>query len=108
MVELRDALEIQFTSVEVDEATHTLSVSEKILDVKYTPTGSVTVTIPSLFATGRWYPVDITDTGGSAGTNNITLVTEGSEKINGKDSAVIESDNASFSLFTDGTNYFLK
>lgn len=108
MVELSIALAEIYTPKEVNSATYTVLESDRILDVKYTTTGSVAITIPSSFATSQWSPIDITDTGGSAGTNNITLSTEGSEKINGQDTAVIESDNASFNLFTDGTNYFLK
>jgi hypothetical protein len=49
----------------------------------------------------------VKDVSGSASTNNITLTTPGSETIDGGSTYVINSDYASVTVVSDGTNYFL-
>ena len=49
----------------------------------------------------------IKDESGGAGTNNITIDTEGTEKIDGQDTAVIGSNYDSISLYSDGSNWFI-
>ena len=51
--------------------------------------------------------VEITDTGGNAGTNNITISTEGSETISGDATLVMNIDYTSVTLRSDGTNWFI-
>ena len=48
----------------------------------------------------------IKDAGGLAGTNNITIATEGAEKIDGLDTLVINNNYNSVTLYSDGTNWF--
>lgn len=47
-----------------------------------------------------------TDEGGNAGTNNITIATEGSELINGAATYVINTNYGSVRLYSNGTNWF--
>lgn len=72
----------------------------------HTATGSaVTYTIPSAkVAAGRVFIVK--DGGGGAGSNNITVATEGSETIDGSSTLVISTNYAAARLFSDGTNWF--
>lgn len=91
----------------VISATHTIAKTEKILHVTYPATGAVSIEIPSAFATGVWYPVDIKDASGNAGVNNITITTEGSETIDGAATAVINSNYSAIKIYTDGTNFFI-
>ena len=52
------------------------------------------------------HTVVINDEGGAAATNNITLATEGSEKIDGSATATISTNSASLRLYCDGTDWF--
>ena len=49
----------------------------------------------------------VTDTGGSAAINNITINPHGAETINGGASYVINLNRASVWLQSDGTNWFV-
>lgn len=91
----------------VNAATYTTIESDRILHVTYTTTGTVAIEIPSTFATGEWHYIWIKDADGNAGTNNITISTEGSETIDGAATAVINSNYSAIGLYTDGTNYFV-
>lgn len=52
--------------------------------------------------------VTILDSGGAAGTNAITIDTEGDETINGAESASITTDHGSVELVSNGTDWFAK
>lgn len=62
-----------------------------------------TVTLPAAVADGF---VRIKDVTGSANTNNITVNTPGAETIDGAASDVINSNFASITYVSDGTNWF--
>ena len=50
----------------------------------------------------------VKDENGSTGTNNVTIRASGSQTIDGKNSIVLESPNASVQLYCDGTSkYFI-
>ena len=90
----------------VNAATYDLLTSDHILHVTYTPTGAVTITIPSAqIVSGR--TIIIKDAGGNASTNSITVATEGSETIDGDATAIINSDYTSITLYSDGSNLFI-
>lgn len=91
----------------VNSATYDLTTSDKILSVTYTGTGAVTsLTLPSAqLVSGR--TIKIIDSGGNASTYSITIDTEGSEKINGEDTHVIDSDYGVIELISDGSNWFI-
>jgi hypothetical protein len=90
----------------VNAATYDLLVSDYILSVTYTATGAVTsLTLPTAqTVAGRI--VVVKDAGGNAGTNNITIDTEGAQNIDGVSTYVINSNYQSAPLYCDGTNWF--
>jgi len=67
-----------------------------------------TITIDSDDIARKRYLVTIKDTSNGAGTNNITIATEGSETIDGSATAVISTNNGQVTLYSDGTNLFIK
>ena len=91
----------------VNVATYDLLITDYILHVTYTITGAVTsLTLPTAQTTaGR--TIVIKDAGLTAGTNNITIDTEGSEKIDGANTLVINSNGSSISLYSDGIGWFI-
>jgi len=91
----------------VNAATYDLLVTDSILHVTYTTTGAVTsLTLPTAQATaGR--TITIKDAGGNAGTNNITIDTEGSETIDGDSTWVINGNYDWLILYSDGSNWFI-
>ena len=67
-------------------------------------TAARSLTLPAASAT--LYLV-IKDVSGSASTNNITVNTPGAETIDGGGTYVVNSDYASVTVVSDGTNYFI-
>ena len=68
--------------------------------------GTVTLTLASGMVTNG-ATVIIKDEGGNAGTNAITIDTEGTETIDGSSSVSISSNYGSVRLHSDGTNWFV-
>jgi len=90
----------------VSSATHTVASGEDIIHVTYTATGVVTVTLPTSETTaGRI--IDIKDAGLNAITYNITVVTEGSELIEGSATLTLNANGSAVTLYSDGTNWFI-
>jgi hypothetical protein len=96
----------QSNMVSVNAATYSLLVTDGILHVLYTTTGAVTITLPTAQAVANRRIV-IKDAAGNAVTNNITVQTGGSELIDGAATAVISTNYAAISLYSDGTNWFI-
>ena len=91
---------------EVDEATYDILAGDSILHVIRTATGAAALTLLTAQAVnGR--TIVVKDAGGLAGTNNITIDTEGGETIDGAATAVITSNYTSLSLYSDGTDWFI-
>lgn len=65
---------------------------------------TVTLASADVFEGSR---VKVVDNTGNAGTNNITIDTEGSENINGESSTVINNNFEALTLESDGTNWFI-
>ncbi|MCP4584579.1 hypothetical protein, partial [Pseudoalteromonas sp.] len=90
----------------VSTATYTLLITDDILHVTRTATGTCTITLPTAQVTsGR--VIVVKDAAGNAGTYNITIDTQGSEDIDGEDTAVINSDYSAINLYSDGSNWFV-
>lgn len=69
--------------------------------------GAVTVTLASsLVADGTHLAVK--DEGGAAGTNAITIATEGGETVDGAASQDIASNYGSMALYSDGVDWFIR
>jgi len=85
-------------------SAYTASVADSIIGVD-TTSSAVTITLPSAGAiAGKVYI--IADEGGNAGSNNITVATEGSETIDGSSTATINSNYGTLRIYSDGTNFF--
>lgn len=90
----------------VNAATYDLLITDDILHVTYTTTGPVTsLTLPTA-QTVNGRTITIKDASGNSTINNITIDTEGSEKIDGQDTRILNSDYESVQLYSDGTNWF--
>lgn len=92
---------------DVNAATYDTVVTDYILGCSYTATGAITsLTLPTAqLVEGR--TIIVKDTGGLAATNNITIDTEGGEKIDGSDTYVMNSNYQAITLFSNGTNWFI-
>ena len=96
-----DALKIKYVK---KTSAYTATEDDAIVGVD-TTSSAVTVTLGSdLVSEGRI--IIIKDVGGNAGTNNITIATEGSETIDGAASTSISTNYGVVRLFSDGTNWF--
>ena len=85
--------------------TVNLSLDDLIIAANHTDDEAVVLQLMSAQTTsGRM--IIVSDTDGNAGTNNITITTESTEKINGQDSYTINSNYGSIRLYSDGANWF--
>lgn len=104
-IELNGGLFHNITTI--NAATYDLLTSDYILHVTYTTTGAVTsLTLPTA-QTVEGRVIIIKDAGGNAGTNNITIDTEGSETIDGQITKVLNGNYESLKLYCDGSNWFI-
>ncbi len=96
-----DLVELARTAIAVDYTT-----TDNDLYIAVTDTSSArTVTLLSAtVAEGR--TITIKDESGLAGTNSITIATEGSETIDGSATLVISSNYGVARLISDGTDWF--
>ena len=107
--EIRTFINRKFVNVTtVNAATYDLLAIDDILNVTYTGTAAVTsLTLPTAQSVvGRI--ITIKDAGYNAGTNNITIDTEGAELINNGDTYVINADGNSIDIYSDGTDWHVK
>lgn len=85
-------------------AAYTTKETDVIIGVD-TTSAAVTVTLATETVTkGR--VVIVADEGGNAGTNAITIATEGSETIDGSATASISTNYGAVRLYSDGSNWF--
>ncbi len=91
----------------VNAATYTMLASDEILNVIYTITGSVTITIPTAIITNGFNKLVVKDAGGNSGTNSITINTEGSETIDGAANLIINGNYNSANLYSETANLFI-
>ena len=93
-------------SVVVAAATYDLLVTDYILMVAYTATGTVAITLPTAQSLdGR--TIVIKDSGFTAGTNNITIGTGGSELVENGATLVLSTNGQSVKLISDGTDWLI-
>lgn len=74
----------------------------------YSATGTVAVSLPLIanLSGSNDITIKIKDTGGNAGTNNITITASGANTIDGAATNVISTNYGVVELVTDGTNWF--
>jgi len=91
----------------VAASTYTILVTDSVVFVSYTTTGSVVITIPTAVIAVDGFKITINDSGGLAGTNNITVNTGGSETINGQSNLIINGNYDTVTLVSDSSNLFV-
>ena len=90
----------------VSTATYTVLDGDHTLLVSRTATGACAITIPSALI-ADYIKLVVKDSGGSANTNNITIGTAGTEKIDGADTYVINTAKGKVELASDGANVWV-
>jgi len=89
----------------VNISAYTILEKDNIIHSTYSATEAQTITIPTAqLVSGRI--IVIKDAGGNASVKNITVGTEGDEKIDGSDTAVINSNYGVITLYSNGSNWF--
>jgi hypothetical protein len=86
-------------------STHaTASVNDTILGVS--GAAAINLRLPSAgdYATGQYFTVK--DESGAANTKNITILTSGSQTIDGQSSIALESPYAAVNIYSNGTDKF--
>ena len=85
-------------------ATITASVSDRILGVS--GSSAIDIRLPSAadYDAGQFFTIK--DESGAADSNNITILTSGSQTIDGQTSIILESPYSAVNLYSDGTSKF--
>ena len=91
----------------VNVAAYTVLSSDNILHVLYTQTGAVTITVPTALITAGFTGKPIVDAGFNAGTNNITIVGEGGELVDGGASYIIDSNKGAANIYAKNNQIFV-
>jgi hypothetical protein len=92
-------------TVEVSGATYDLQTNDGILLVKYTNTGTITITL-NIDQCTKDRVVTIKDCDKNANSNNITIDTEGAEQIDNASTFVMNTNNQFIRLVSDGDNWW--
>lgn len=92
---------------EIDAATYTVLRGDHILNVIYTATGAVTLTLPdpasaNWFRFGKTRFLYVKDLGRNAAANNITLNPEGAALINGAATYAMNANGMGLILYSTG------
>jgi len=85
-------------------STTTSSVNDRILGVSASSALDIRLPAASGFSSGANFIVK--DEAGNANNFNITIRTTGADKIDGRNSVILESPFAAINIYTDGTNKF--
>ena len=90
----------------VNGATYTTKQEDEFLNILYTATGSVAITLSTIASTSG-NKIVIKDSAGNATANNIVVDTEGTQKIDGLDTYTINGNYDSVTLLFNGTNWVI-
>lgn len=90
----------------VAAATYTVLATDKKLHVTYAAIGACVITIPTALVTSK-FEILIKDGAGNANINNITIVGQGGELIDGSASWLIDGSYDWIRLYSDGSNLFI-
>ena len=97
---------VKYRSKANSDSPYSVVASDYIIGVNTTG-GAVEIDLQAASSAGAGRMLIIKDIGGAAGTNNITIDPNGSEKIDGQSTLVIAANSGSVMLFCDGSNYFI-
>ncbi len=93
----------------ITTATYSPTATDCIIGVSATQTTPVTITLPLAASVINGQEYSISDEGGNAFTNNITIVPSGSDTIIGYTSIIMNMNYMSMCLYSNGsTTWFLK
>lgn len=85
-------------------ATYTALVTDRIIGVTRTTTGTCTVNLPSAALFPDGYQMTIKDEGLNATTNNITIDGSAAQTIDGNLTAIINTDGDSLTIYSNGVD----
>lgn len=97
-----DLIELERTAVAAD---YTTTDSDLLIAVTSTAAARTITLLSATVTEGRIFIIK--DESGAAGTNNITIATEGSETIDGSATLVISTNYGSATLYSDGVDWFV-
>lgn len=103
---LKQQKDLQVNATTVAGATYTVLRTDDIIHSTYSATGAVTITIPTALMAEK-KTITIKDAGGNAGTNNITIATQGAETIDGGATYKIINDYDAITLYSNGVGWFI-
>ena len=95
------------TRTTVNVATYDVVEDDRVLHVTRSAAGVCAIDLKTA-QLGKNRILDVKDAGGNAFVNNITITTEGAETIDGAANLVIDRDYQSYTIYDDGSNYFIK
>jgi len=111
-VEIKQVLSIEngyrlgdITSINL--TAYTVEINDTLIHQLYSTTGTSTITLPSAAALINGITYIIKDAGLNAGANPITIVTEGSETIDGQVSVQIDENKNSLTIYAENGNWFI-
>ena len=92
-----------YTRSVVNSATYTVLQADTMIASTYSTTGTSAITLPqiSTLASDKRLKVSITDEGGNAAVNNITISASGGDTIVGQATFVLDQNYNSVTLFSD-------
>jgi hypothetical protein len=97
---------LNFTrTTEIDVAVYVMQPDDTTLHVLRPSTSACTIILPTLAVNDNRL-IYIFDASGNAGTNNITIDTQGSETINGAASIAIAANFGGARIYARGGNWF--
>lgn len=100
-----------YNNTVLDAATYTVLATDYFISVDHTAVAAVTnielQTAQCDAAADEARVIRITDTGGNAGANNITITTQGAELISGAATAVINANYNSVSIYCHEADWFI-
>lgn len=98
----------ELTHTTVNVATYTADPHDDIIGVTYTQTGTCTVTLPLISTVGK-KRYRVTDEGGNAKKNRITIAVSGADTICGETSTTVRNNYNSLSIYNNGVDaWFLE
>ena len=97
---------VKYRSKDNGDSPYSVVASDYIIGVD-TSGGAVQINLQAAATAGTGRMLIIKDTKGTAGTNNITIEPNGSEKIDRQLNMVIAANSGSVILFCDGSEYFI-
>ena len=97
---------VKYRSKAAGDSPYSVVASDYIIGVD-TSGGAVQINLQAAATAGAGRMLIIKDTKGTAGTNNITIEPNGSEKIDRQLNMIIAANSGSVILFCDGTEYFI-